>query len=174
MSMIPAFSYPTRGHGLGEIRILLLQPDRGARLMIPSIAYLDLGVLPLISQVSRHFMLWLFLQLYLSLGSSVSVIGIFLSSTLPSWTCLIDGYTKPTPSNLTVVASGTKDSPFLFDYIQYVPVASTILDNATVVVDAFDSQIQYDSGWNNLGTTGMQMSVQDASMTCDFVGALHS
>ena len=75
------------------------------------------------------------------------------------------------PSNLTVVASGTKDSPFLFDYIQYVPDASTILDNATEVVDAFDSQIKYNSGWNKLGTTGMQTSVQGASMTFDFVGA---
>ena len=46
---------------------------------------------------------------------------------------------KPTPSNLTVVASGTADSPFQVSI-------STILDNASVVVDAFDDQIHYDSG----------------------------
>jgi hypothetical protein len=101
----------------------------------------------------------------------VSVIGSLLASTLPSWTCFIDGTAlissnisqvdpiyglnnveicswhgiapKTTPRNLTVVASGTTDNLFLFDHIQYAPDASTILDNATVVVDAFDDQIGY-------------------------------
>jgi hypothetical protein len=127
----------------------------------------------------------------------VYVIGSFLTSTLPTWSCFIDGFalisnnisqvnlnnveicslqnivTKTTPSNLTVVALGTTSSPFLLDHIQYAPDDNTILDNATVVVDAFDSQIQYDSGWNKLGTTGVETSVQGASMTFDFVGALH-
>ena len=63
--------------------------------------------------------------------------------------CSLDGNeieTTVTPSHLTVIASGTSDSPFLFDYIQYVPDASTILDNATVMVEAGDRQIQYSSG----------------------------
>ena len=120
-----------------------------------------------------------------------------MSTTLPSWTCYIDGFSlisknisqvdrlhnnveicslediviKPTPSNLTVVASGTTDGPFLFDRIEYAPGASTILDNATIVVDAFDTQIQYDSGWNKLQEVGMETSVQGASMSFDFVGA---
>ena len=75
------------------------------------------------------------------------------------------------PSNLSVVASNTADGLFLFDSIFYEPDASTILDNATILVEAFDSQIQYDSGWKR-GNTGMETSVQGASMTFDFVGAL--
>jgi hypothetical protein len=128
----------------------------------------------------------------------VFVIGSFMSSTLPSWSCFIDGFAlisnnisqanllnnnvevcslqnivmKTTPSILTVVASGTTDGPFVFDHIEYAPYSSTILDNATVVVDAFDPQIQYDSGWNKVGTIAMETSVQGATMTFDFVGAL--
>ena len=122
----------------------------------------------------------------------MSVIGSFLSSTLPSWTCFLDGnelisntisqvdpnnveicsskniVAKKTPSDLTVVAN----SPFLLDRIQYAPDSKTTLDDATLVVDAFDSKIKYDSEWNTFGTTGMQTSVQGASMTFDFVGAL--
>ncbi|KIM42020.1 hypothetical protein M413DRAFT_410625 [Hebeloma cylindrosporum] len=129
-------------------------------------------------------------------GSSVSVIGSFMSPTLPSWACFVDGFAlisnnisdidllnnnveicslqniviKPTPSNLTVVATGTADVPFLFDHIQYAPDGSTSLDNATVIVDAFDNQIQYDSGWNKLESIGMETLAQNASLTFDFVG----
>lgn len=130
-----------------------------------------------------------------SLGLSVYVLGSFLNSTLPSWTCSIDGNAlisvnlsqtplpinsveicslaniTTMPSNLSVVASNTADGLFLFDSIFYEPDASTILDNATILVEAFDSQIQYDSGWKR-GNTGMETSVQGASMTFDFVGAL--
>ena len=127
----------------------------------------------------------------------MSVIGSFMNSSLPSWTCFIDGNPlisnnfsnfdsnnveicslpnitiNTTPNNLTVVASGTTDNPFLFDYIQYVPDNSTILDNATVEISALDSQIQYDSRWNMSLVDGqVQTSVQGASMTFDFVGAL--
>ena len=64
--------------------------------------------------------------------------------------------------------SGTTDNPFLFDFISYVPDASTILDNATVWVDASDSQ--YDSRWN-MSDHQADTSVQGASMTFGFVGA---
>jgi hypothetical protein len=123
----------------------------------------------------------------------VSVMASFLSfnSTQPSWSCFIDGNafqnnlhpsnssnlnicatnitTKATPSNLTVVASGTTDKPFLVDYIKYIPDASTVLDNATVIIKASDSQIQYDSSWNISGGQATT-SVQGASLTFDFVG----
>jgi len=122
-----------------------------------------------------------------------------MSSTLPSWICFIDGFAlisnnisqanlvnnnvevcslqnivmKPTPSNLTVVAEGTAGAPFLFDHIEYAPDASTILDNATVVVETFDPQIQYDSGWIKVGSTSiMQTATEGSAMTFDFVGAL--
>ena len=124
-----------------------------------------------------------------------------MSTTLPSWTCFIDGYalisnnisqanllnnnvevcslqnivTKATPSNLTVVASGNTTSdplaPFLFDYIQYEPDATVILDNATIVVDAFDGQIGYSSGWTTPGEYDCETSVQNSSLNFDFVGA---
>ena len=84
---------------------------------------------------------------------------------------------KTTPSNLTVVASaGVGDGAFLFDRIQYTPDASVLLDNATVVVDAFDDQIHYSSdGWityqSDLGwqTSGLENA---PSLTFDFIGAL--
>ena len=123
---------------------------------------------------------------------------INFNSTKTSWTCFIDGNemqnfnlsnanyslpicdtsnlnvtTKTTPRNLTVVASGTTDNPFLFDFILYIPDASTILDNATVTVFPDDSQIQYDSSWNTSDATDhVQTSAKGASMTFDFVGAL--
>jgi len=78
---------------------------------------------------------------------------------------------KATPRNLTVVASGMTDNLFLFDHIQYAPDASTILDNATVVVDAFDDQIGYYSGWSPYGDFGLWTSVQGALLTLDFVGS---
>lgn len=122
----------------------------------------------------------------------------FQASTLPPWKCLLDGNTLPpnnislnvnlnnieicsqsgivpnaTPSNLTVEVSGTVDNLFLFDGIQYEPDATAILDNATVVVDAFDDQIEY-SGWSPLGDLGVETSVQGASLFFDFVGAFGS
>ncbi|KIM42024.1 hypothetical protein M413DRAFT_27552 [Hebeloma cylindrosporum] len=127
-------------------------------------------------------------------GPSVSVIASFVGSGLPSWTCFIDGNAlisnvvpqvtassveicslqniviKATPSNLTVNASGSDDRPFLFDRIQYALDPSVIMDNATVVVDAFDNQIHYDSGWSKLGSIGMETSVRGSSMSFDFVG----
>ena len=75
---------------------------------------------------------------------------------------------------MTVLASGSTDMPFLLDNIQYAPVASTILDIATVLVDAFDTQIKYlnDSGeWITSGAQ-VETSVQGASMIFDFIGAL--
>jgi hypothetical protein len=125
----------------------------------------------------------------------VTVIGS-LNSTRPSWTCYVDGQAflksasntntasnnveictlsgivvGTTPSNLTVVASGTTDNPFLLDYIQYTPLASDILQdtNATILVNVLDSQIQYDSNWNK-SEGQVETSVNGASMTFDFIG----
>ena len=124
----------------------------------------------------------------------------FQNSSQPSWTCWLDGnyfssnnvswirpvlnvntiemcsftdiVPKATPSNFTVVASGTTETPFLFDYIQYVPDARTILDNATVAVDGFDPQIEYFSGWSITPYIGlMGTSVQGSHLIFDFVGA---
>ena len=124
------------------------------------------------------------------------------AASLPSWTCYLDGNAlistpnvvtlgnvtyapfcllkdivpKATPSNLTVVASGTADYPFLFDYIEYEPDATSILDNATVIVPALDdqSQIEYSSGWSMVDGVVMETSVPGSSLSFDFVGAFRS
>ena len=120
------------------------------------------------------------------------------ASPLPSWTCYLDGNgfgpnnisdflnlnnveicslsgivraPQATFSNLTVVASGTTGSLFLFDRIQYEPDATVILDDATVVVDAFDGHINYSSGWTTPGQFGYETSVQNSTLNFDFVGA---
>jgi len=79
---------------------------------------------------------------------------------------------KTTPTNLTVVASGTTDNSFLFDHIRYTPDASVLLDNATVVVDAYDDQIHYSSQWQPYADIGMETTGK-ASLTFDFIGALN-
>jgi hypothetical protein len=125
----------------------------------------------------------------------VGVIASFPGAT--SWTCYLDGNVFPsndisqflnlnnveicslsgivrapeaTSSNLTVVASGTTGNPFLFDHIQYAPDATVVLDNATILVDAFDGHIGYSSGWTTPGEIGWQTSVQGSSLNFDFVG----
>ena len=135
----------------------------------------------------------------LSPGPIVGVIGSLApNSFLPPWTCYLDGNLFPsndtsnmlglnnvefcslsgvvrppsaTSSNLTVVASGTTDNPFLFDHIQYEPDATVILDNVTILVDAFDGDIGYSGGWTTRNPFGFETSVQNSSLNFDFVGA---
>ena len=96
------------------------------------------------------------------LGTTVAMVGAFQTAgtAIPFWTCLLNGNTynstagpfifdlgavnttvlcqfqniTTSPSNLTVVASGTTSTPFLFSHIEYAPAASTILNNATVAI----------------------------------------
>ena len=125
----------------------------------------------------------------------MTVIGSFLTSTRPSVTCYLDGnifssntishihlnnvnfcsrngiVPSATPSNLTVKASGTTGNPFLFDRIQYEPDDSVILDNATVVVDALNTQIVLqDIGWSRLESIGVETSVQGSYLNFYFIG----
>ena len=126
----------------------------------------------------------------------MSVIGSFpdIHASTPSWSCFINGFaisssitpginrnnwelcalqniSTTAPTNLTVTASGSTDTPFLLDRIEYIPTASVILDNATVLVPGNDTQIQYDSGWSNFRDIGRQTSVNGSTMTFDFIGA---
>lgn len=127
----------------------------------------------------------------------MSVIGSFpniRASTPPSWSCFLNGFALSsfaTPginrnnwelcslknisttkaNNLTVTASGSTGTPFFLDRIEYIPAASVILDNATVLVQEDDTQIQYDSGWSNFRDIGRQTSVNGSTMTFDFIGA---
>jgi hypothetical protein len=73
---------------------------------------------------------------------------------------------------LTVGASGTIDTPFLFDFIHYIPDANTILDNATMVVDASDPQIGYSASWSTPNTSAVT-SLPGSFLNFDFVGAFH-
>ena len=59
----------------------------------------------------------------------------------------------------------------MLDHIQYEPDASVILDNVTIVVDAFDDNIEYSCGWSSAGEIGMETSVQGSYLKFDFVGA---
>jgi hypothetical protein len=46
------------------------------------------------------------------------------------------------------------------------------MDNATVVVDAFDTQIELQQvGWSTLGSIGVETSVQGSYLNFNFVGA---
>jgi hypothetical protein len=71
-----------------------------------------------------------------------------------------------------VVATGTIESRFQFDSIRYVPGASVILDNATVLVDANDTQIKYGHRWRSFRDLGMQTTANGSMMTIDFIGGL--
>ena len=199
--MIPVLCYPTGDHGPVEIHILLIQ-SWGDPSIILSMHYPDLGALPSFLQVSRNFTRNFTLDyLYgfiLSLGTSVSVLGSSQASSQPSWDCWLDGNKlisnsislnlnnvelcslpdispNVAPShNLTVVASGTTNTPFLFDRIEYILDASVILDNATVVVDRSDPHIGY-SGWSTspIGIGIMATSVPGSYLVFDFIGAFH-
>ena len=137
------------------------------------------------------------------LGTTVAMVGAFQTAgtAIPFWTCLLNGNTynstagpfifdlgavnttvlcqfqniTTSPSNLTVVASGTTGTPFLFSHIEYAPAASTILNNATVAIFPLDRQIQYGSGWNKLDPNDYQVEtstqLEGATMAFDFVGA---
>jgi hypothetical protein len=124
----------------------------------------------------------------------VSVKGSFQFSSVPSWKCFVNGNAltsnnvilyennvelcalknfapKATPSNLTVVASGTTTSPFLFDRVEYVPDASVILDNSTIVVNPNDGSIEY-YGWNLHESSIAETSMANSFLIFEFVGAL--
>ncbi|KAH9484521.1 hypothetical protein JR316_0004003 [Psilocybe cubensis] len=130
-------------------------------------------------------------------GTKVSVYG---SNNLrndsgvldPTWECFIDnisiGKTAPFqfaennwlfcdqdglldgPHILTVNATVKKQQPFWFDNIQYIPSSSLSLDNAAVMVDSLDSELQYGSGWNALGTTANFTQSPNAIFTYSFIG----
>ena len=55
---------------------------------------------------------------------------------------LVDG-----PYNLIIDAMVLNNQTFWIDYIQYVPSASVPLDQAAIVVDHQDPQLQFSQGW---------------------------
>jgi hypothetical protein len=80
---------------------------------------------------------------------------------------LVDG-----PHLLTVNATVIQSQTFWFDNIQYVPSASVSLEDAAVLVDSLDPQLQYGPGWQALGSTANMTSQTNSIFTFDFIGTL--
>ena len=78
---------------------------------------------------------------------------------------LVDG-----PHILTVNATVAKEQTFWFDDIQYAPSASVSLEDAAVVVDSLDPQLQYGAGWQALGGTANMTTQTNSIFTYDFTG----
>jgi len=112
----------------------------------------------------------------------------------PTWDCLVDnvsiGPTTPFPyvennwvfcskkdltdglHTLTLNATITKGQTFWFDNIQYIPSSSVSLENAAVMIDSLDPQLQYGSGWQALGDTANMTVKANSLFTFSFVGTL--
>lgn len=78
---------------------------------------------------------------------------------------LIDG-----PHILTVNTTILKNQTFWFDNIQYLPSASVPLNEAVIMVDHLDSQIQYGAGWQALGSTANMTLVAGSTFNFNFTG----
>ncbi|KAF8797652.1 hypothetical protein BYT27DRAFT_7265536 [Phlegmacium glaucopus] len=77
---------------------------------------------------------------------------------------LLDG-----PHIITVNATVLKNQPFWIDNIQYVPSTSVSLDQAVVVVDNLDPQLQYGPGWQGFVFTNMT-TFAGSMLTFNFIG----
>jgi hypothetical protein len=74
------------------------------------------------------------------------------------------------PHVLTVNVTILKNQTFWFDNIQYLPSASVPLNQAAIVVDNLDSQLQYGTGWMPLEDIANSTSVAGSMLIFDFVG----
>ena len=74
------------------------------------------------------------------------------------------------PHVLTVNVTVLKNQTFWFDNIQYLPSASVPLNQAAIIVDSLDSQLQYGSGWGALGSGANMTTVAGSIFTFDFIG----
>ncbi|KAJ6510851.1 hypothetical protein C8R45DRAFT_1207689 [Mycena sanguinolenta] len=109
-------------------------------------------------------------------GTAIDVLGTIQINTLtdgtpdPQWVCLVDEIeiangTNPTfnfpennwvlcnqdtllagPHNLTLKVQ-SKNTPFYFDSIQYIPTPDVSFDGAVLALDASDPAISYGPGW---------------------------
>jgi hypothetical protein len=85
-----------------------------------------------------------------------------------TWQCIVDGVSVPSatvgaaenrllfcekeglsdgPHVITVNATVSNQQTFWFDYIQYLPSPSMSLAQASLSIDADDSQLRYGVGW---------------------------
>ena len=63
-----------------------------------------------------------------------------------------------------------KNQTFWFDNIQYLPSASVPLNEAAIIVDNLDSQLQYGTGWEALGEGANMTATAGSIFTFDFTG----
>jgi hypothetical protein len=130
-------------------------------------------------------------------GSEVTIFGsnnlLNDSGVLdPTWECFIDKISIPStspfqfpennwafcaqdqlvdgPHVITVNATVLKAQTFWFDSLQYVPSASVNLDQAAILVDNLDPQLQYGTGWGALGGTANDTGTTNSIFTFDFTG----
>lgn len=75
------------------------------------------------------------------------------------------------PHILTVNATVAKAQTFWLDDIQYVPSASVSLEDAAVMIDSHDSQLQFGAGWQALGGTANMTTQTGSIFTYNFTGA---
>ncbi|KAF9479548.1 hypothetical protein BDN70DRAFT_806815 [Pholiota conissans] len=82
--------------------------------------------------------------------------------------CSADGL--PDKSHVLTINANSHGRTFWFDYLRYVPSANVPLENALVLVDHTDRDLQYDSNWGPLGTIANMTSVNGAQVSLSFTG----
>lgn len=82
--------------------------------------------------------------------------------------CSVDGL--PDKSHVLTVNASSHGQTFWFDYLRYVPSANVPLDNALVFVDHKDSELQYDSNWQALGSIGNMTDIRGSKVSLSFKG----
>ena len=125
-------------------------------------------------------------------GTQIKVVGVNIGLSSPTWECFIDniGFSiypndgsdsnnrviceedtlVDGPHNLVVDATVLNNSQtFWIDNIQYVPSASVSLDQAAIVVDRLDPQLQFSQGWTE-GNLSQVTLVAGAMASYSFIG----
>ncbi|KAJ6510849.1 hypothetical protein C8R45DRAFT_858841 [Mycena sanguinolenta] len=134
-------------------------------------------------------------------GTAIDVIGTIQINTLtdgtpdPQWVCTVDEVeiangTNPTfnvpennwllcnnetlpagPHNLTIKIQ-SRNTPFYFDSIQYIPTPDVSFDGAIVALDASDPAISYGPGWEfyTVGNTQNITQTNGSHVTLNFHG----
>ncbi|PPQ86946.1 hypothetical protein CVT25_009830 [Psilocybe cyanescens] len=115
-------------------------------------------------------------------GSFVSVMGSMLPSSLPRWSCFIDGVELLSVSftdgqehlplcsqslgdghhTITVLTNATQDSPFWLDYIQYDPSSSENTDDVDKVFNPGTAAVMVGK-WTPLLPSGSGVMTRDKS-----------
>ena len=124
-------------------------------------------------------------------GTQIKIVGVNTGESSPTWQCFIDNISfsiNPPdssdsnnrviceedtlvdgPHNLIIDATVLNNQTFWIDNIQYVPSASVPLDQAAIVVDHQDPQLQFSQGWSE-GDFSQVTPVAGAMASYNFIG----